>query len=169
MLRSPLHSKNSGRKDNEVKWEEAQEKAFGQLRKALISQPILKMADLSKPFILQVDASDLGLGAVLLQEGNGKKSQVAYASRKLKQSERAYAVIEKERLALVWAVQKFHRYLYGTKFSVETDHCPLRYLIEAKLKNARLMRWAFTLQPYGFHITAIRDSENVGADYLSRI
>ena len=119
------------------------------------------MADLSKPFIVQVDASDLGLGAVLLQEDNGKKSPVAYASRKLKQSERAYTVIEKECLALVWAVQQFHRYLYGTTFSVETDHCPLRYLNEAKLKNARLMRWALTLQPYRFHITAIRGSENV--------
>ena len=127
------------------------------------------MADLSKPFILQVDASDLGLGAVPLQEDNGKKSPVTYASRKLKQSERADAVTEKECLALVWAVQKFHRYLYGNTFSVGTDHCPLRYLNEAKLKNARLMRWALTLQPYWFHITAIRGSENVGADYLSRI
>ena len=129
------------------------------------------MADLSKPFILQIDASDLGLGAVLLQEDNCKKSPVAYASWKLKQSERAYAVIEKECLALVWAVQKFHKYmyLYGTTFSIETDHYPLRYLNEAKLKNARLMRWALTLQPYRFHITAIRGCENVGADYLSRI
>ena len=155
--------------DPDPDWEEAQEKAFGQLRKAFINQTILKMADLSKPFILQVDASDLGLGAVLLQENNGKKSPVAYASRKLKQSERAYAVIEKECLALVWSVRNFHRYLYGTTFSVETDHCPLRYFNEAKLKNARLMRWALTLQPYRFHITAIRGSENVGANYLSRI
>ena len=157
-----------GHRNNEVKWEEAQEKAFGQLRKALINQFILKITDLSKPFIPQVDASDLSVGAVLLQEDNGKKSPVAYASRKLKQSERAYAVIEKKCLALVWAVQKVHRYLYGTTFSVETDHCPLRYLNEAKSKNARLMRWALTLQPYRFHITAIHGSENVGADYISR-
>ena len=156
-------------RNNEVKWDEAREKAFGQLRKALINQPILKMADLSKPFILQVGASDLELGAVLLQEDNGKKSPVPYASQTLKQNERAYAVIVKECLALVWAVQKFHNYLYGTTFSVETDHYPLRYRSEGKLKNARLMRWALTLQPYRFHITAIRGSENVGADYLPRI
>ena len=104
-----------------------------------------------------------------MQEENGKKVPVAYASRKLKQSERSYAVIEKECLALVWAVQKLSRYLYGTLFTVETDHCPLKYLNEAKLKNARLMRWALILQPYRIHINAIKGSENVGADYLSRV
>ena len=113
-----------------------------------MSKPILKMVEISKPFTLQVDASDLGIGAIVLQEENGKKVPVAYASRKLKQSERSYAVIEKECLALVWAVQKFSRYLYGTPFTVETDHCPLKYLNEAKLKYARLMRWALILQPY---------------------
>ena len=74
-----------------------------------MSKPILKMVEISKPFTLQVDASDL---VIVLQEENGKKVPVAYASRKLKQSERSYAVIEKECLALVWAVQKFSRYLY---------------------------------------------------------
>ena len=148
---------------------ESQEKAFNQLRQALVSKPILKMVEISKPFTLQVDASDLGIGAIVLQEENGKKVPVAYASRKLKQSERSYAVIEKECLALVWAVQKFSRYLYGTPFTVETDHCPLKYLNEAKLKNARLMRWALILQPYRIHINAIKGSENVGADYLSRV
>ena len=59
--------------------------------------------------------------------------------------------------------------LYGTPFTVETDHCPLKYLNEAKLKNARLMRWALILQPYRIHINAIKGSENVGADYLSRV
>ena len=77
--------------------------------------------------------------------------------------------MEKECLALVWAMQKFHRYLYGTAFTVETDHQPLSYLNKAKLTNSRLMRWALALQPYRFHIVAIRGSENVGADYLSSV
>ena len=158
-----------GQRNQDIKWGESQEKAFNQLRQALVSKPILKMVEISKPFTLQVDASDLGIGAIVLQEENGKKVPVAYASRKLKQSERSYAVIEKECLALVWAVQKFSRYLYGTPFTVETDHCPLKYLNEAKLKNARLMRWALILQPYRIHINAINGSENVGADYLSRV
>ena len=114
-----------------------------------------------------MDASDVG--AMLLQEVNGKKVPVAYASMKLKQSERSYAVIEKECLALVWAVQKFIRYLYGTPFTTETDHSPLKYLNEAKLKNGRFMWWALILQTYHIHINAIKGSENVGADYLSHI
>ena len=107
---------------------ESQEKAFNRLRKALVSKPIFKMVEISKPFTLQVDAFDLG---IVLQEENGKKVPVAYASRKLKRSKRSYAVIEKECLALVWAVQKFSRYVYGTPFTVETDHCPLKYLNRA--------------------------------------
>ena len=140
-----------------------------------VSKPISKMVEISKPFTLQVDTSDLGIklqeenGKKELQEENGKKVPVAYASRKLKQTERSYAVIEKECLALVWAVQKFSRYLYGTPFTVETNHCPLKYLNKAKLKNARLMRWALILLPYRIHINAIKGSENVGADYLSRV
>ena len=127
------------------------------------------MADLSKPITLQVDASSVGIGAVLLQDEEDKKSPIAYASRKLKPSEKSYAVVGKECLALVWGVQKFHRYLYGTANTVETNHQSLSYLNKAKLANSRLMRWALALQPYRFHIVAIRGSENVGADYLSRV
>ena len=108
-------------------------------------QPILRMADLSKLLILQVDESNDGLGAVFLQEEVDKKNPLAYASRKLKTSEKAYAIIEKECLALVWGIQKFHRYIYGTAFTVETDHQPLSYLYKVKLSNPRLMRWALTL------------------------
>ena len=86
---------------NKVHWDEPQQRAFDSLKKALTVQPILKMADLSKPFTFQVDASNEGLGAVLLQDEEGKKSPIAYASRKLKPSEKLYAVIEKECLALV--------------------------------------------------------------------
>ena len=92
------------------------------------------------------------------------KSHVAYGSRKLKTREKAYAVIEKDCLALVWVIQKFYRYIYGTAFTVETDHQPLSYLNKAKFSNPRLIRWALTLQPYQFHIVTIRGSENLGAE-----
>ena len=78
---------------------------------------------------------------MLLQDEEGRKKPIAYASRKLKPSEKSYAAVEKECLALVWAVQNFHRYLYGTAFTVETNHQPFSYLNKAKPTNSRLMRW----------------------------
>ena len=94
------------------------------------------------------------LGAVLPQKEEGKKSHVTYASRKLKTSEKAYADIEKECLALVWGIQKFHRFIYGA-FNVETDHQPLSYSTKAKLSNPWLVWWALTLKTYPFHIVTI--------------
>jgi len=154
---------------NLVEWGESQEKAFQTLKASLMGPPILKLPDLDQTFILRVDASDLGLGSVLLQESDGEKLPVAYASRKLLPREQNYSVIEKECLAIVWAVAKFHRYLFGKDFVLETDHQPLTYLNKAKLSNSRLMRWALALQPYRISIRAIPGRENVGADYLSRV
>ena len=113
--------------------------------------------------------SDVGLGAVLLQESEGNKWPVAYASKKLLDRERNYSVIEKECLGVIWGISKFHRYLFGKEFVLETDHQPLVYLNKSKMTNSRLMRWALALQPYRMRIQAIPGRENVGADYLSRL
>ncbi|CAG2250028.1 unnamed protein product [Mytilus edulis] len=123
-----------------VVWENAQENAFQSLRCALVRFPILKLPDFTKIFVLMTDASDRGIGAVLMQYQENSKMPIAYASRKLKKSEVAYSTIEKECLAIVWAVQKFQRYLYGREFILETDHQPLTYLNKKKVENARLMR-----------------------------
>lgn len=120
-------------------------------------------------FILQTDDSDRGLGAVFLQCEGYQKLPVAYASRKLKDSESVYATVEKECLAIVWAIQKFQKYLYGQKFLLETDHSPLVYLNKSKVTNPGLMRWALSVQPYRFRIKAIKGKDNVGADYVSRL
>ncbi|XP_069138991.1 uncharacterized protein [Argopecten irradians] len=154
---------------NKVVWELPQEAAFETLKRRLASKPILKLVDLEAEFILRTDASDKGLGAILLQEEDGNPLPVAFASRKLKASERAYAVIEKECLAVIWGITKFERYLYGRSFILETDHQPLVYLNKLKGTNARLMRWALILQPYRFTIRAIRGKDNVGADCLCRL
>ncbi|XP_069108942.1 uncharacterized protein [Argopecten irradians] len=154
---------------NHIIWEDPQERAFETLKKMLATSPILKLPDLEEEFILQTDASDYGIGAILLQKEEDHLLPVAYASRKLKDSERAYAVVEKECLAVVWAVQKFQKYLYGREFVLETDHQPLVYLNKMKGVNSRLMRWALQLQPYRIKIRAIRGRDNVGADFLSRM
>ncbi len=103
-----------------------------------------------------------------MQETDEGKFPVAYASRKLLPREVNYSVVEKECLAVVWCVQKFHTFLYGKHFSLETDHMPLVYLNKAKESNGRLMRWALILQAYRFTVVAIKGSDNIGADYLSR-
>lgn len=91
------------------------------------------------------------------------------ASKKLLPRERNYSVIERECLAIVFAVKKFAKYLYGRKFILHTDHQPLSYIHRAKLESGRIMRWALFLQNYRFRIESIKGSENVGADYLSRM
>lgn len=168
VIAAPLTDLTRTGQPNRVIWTEAQEHAFNSLKKSLTMSPILKLPNLIEVFILRTDASDRGIGSVLLQEEEGVKWPVAYASRKLLPREESYATVEKECLALVWSVQKFQRYLYGKHFVVETDHQPLLYLNKAKVSNARLMRWALLLQPYRFTVHAIKGSENVGADYLSR-
>ncbi len=71
--------------------------------------------------------------------------------------------------AIVWAIKKFMLYLYGTEFIIQTDHKPLVYLNKTKFVNDRIMRWAMFIQNYKFRIESIRGSENVGADFLSRV
>lgn len=164
----PLTNLTKKGQPNKVKWTESTQQAFDTLKDLLCKRPILKLPDFDRTFILRTDASENGIGAVLLQLENDEKLPVAYASRKLQDRERSYAVIEKECLAVVWEVQKFHQYLYGQEFSLETDHQPLTYLDKSKTENSRLMRWALLLQQYRFRIVAIKSSDNVGADYLSR-
>ena len=104
-----------------------------------------------------------------MQECDGKKFPVRYASRKLTKCEQAYATVEKECLAVVWGVQQLQKYLYGKEFVLETDHQPLSFLQKANLKNGRVLRWAMTLQPKKiYRILYITGRENVGADYMSR-
>ena len=119
--------------------------------------------------MLRTDASDTGIGAVLLQVHDGMYFPVDYASKKLSDAQKKYAVIECECLSIVWSLAKFTVYLYGKEFIIQTDHQPLSFLNTARLSNPRLLRWAFKLQPYMFKIEAIPGKDNVGADFLSRM
>jgi len=153
---------------NQLVWGDAQQHAFALLKQYVCNPPILKLPDVSKPFVLQTDASCTGIGAILLQEDELTKHPAAFASKKLLPREQNYSTIEREALAIVWGVQKFQKYLYGQHFYLETDHHPLQYLTQAKFQNSRIMRWALILQPYRFTVRAIKGSQNVGADFLSR-
>jgi len=164
----PLTDMTKKLEPSTVVWSDAAETAFQTLKERLTSSPILRLPDLEADFVLRTDASDAGLGAVLLQGTGDELHPVCYASRKLSKAESNYATVEKECLAVVWAVVKFETFLYGRHFTLQTDHQPLKYLQQARLTNARLTRWALLLQPYHFTIEVIPGKDNVGADFLSR-
>ena len=89
---------------------------------------MLYLPDLDRPFVLRTDASEIGLGAMLLQEFEGVLHPIAYASKKLNHAQRAYATLERECMAIVRGVQKFNRYLFGRENILQTDHQALKYL-----------------------------------------
>ena len=115
------------------------------LKDSLCKDPILKLPDFDRPFDLQTDASDTGLGAMLLQKYDDVYFPVAFASKRLSKAQMAYAVVERECLAIVWYLKHFSVYLYGRDFVIQTDHQPLAFLKTSKLSNPRLLRWALRL------------------------
>ena len=152
-------------------WNEECDKSFSELRARLVAAPVLAYADFSRPFILEIDASYSGLGAVLSQEQDGQVKPVAYASRGLKPTERNmsnYSAMKLEFLALKWAMaDKFREYLLGHKCVVYTDNNPLSYLSTAKL-GALEQRWAAQLSAFDFTMKYRPGHANGNADALSR-
>ena len=154
---------------NKVEWGEAQEKDYQSIKALLEIEPVLQLPDPGKTYFLQTDVSNSGIGAVLMQEHDGKLFSVCYGSKKLSSAEHNYSTISKECLAIVWGFKRFHLYLYGVPFVLQTDHEPLKYMNSAKFANGWLMCWAMFLQSRNFRAEAIKGSENVGANYLSRV
>ena len=136
-------------------WNEKQINSFENLKISLCRNPILKLPDTKLPYVVRSDGSSVGLGAVLIQYHGGIPHPIAYASRKLLDRETRYSTIERELLALVFAISKFKYYLLGGTFLVEVDHQPLVYLRKFKDNNSRLMRWALGLQSYDFRVVHI--------------
>ena len=167
-LTAPLSVLTKNGKPDIVQWSEDLQERFEEIKSRSCNAPVLKLPDFDKDFVLRNDASDTGLGAVLLQKHGETMFPIAYASKKLTGAPKSYATVEKECMAIVWAIDKFSGYLYGRSFTLQTDHHPLTCLNSAKLTHPRLMRWALKLQPFRFRIEAIPGVDNVGADWLSR-
>lgn len=164
----PLTELTKKRSPEKIVWKEIHQHSFDALKDCLCTKPILQLPDLSKPFVLRTDASDTGLGAVLLQDHDGMLCPVSYASKKLLDRECKYSTVEKEGLAIVFGMQKFKNYLYGKEFVLETDHRPLSFIQTMKHTNTRVLRWSLFLQNYRYNIAHIKGSNNVVADFLSR-
>jgi hypothetical protein len=159
------------KKDTPYEWTESQQEAFEKLREKLTQAPIVQYPDFSKPFYLYTDASIIGLGAVLAQKDNDKEYVIAYASRTLNPAEKNYAITELECLAIVWSVKYFRHYLYGSKFTIITDHTALKWLLNSTTENAnrRLERWKITLSDYEYEIVYRKGKNHMNADALSRL
>ena len=168
-IATPLTDLTTKGKPRQVVWDDNCQQAFEQLKGAFCSRPIHRLPRSEGKFVLRTDASDTGLGAILLQYQDGDLFPLACASKKLNPAERKYPIIEKEFLAIRWGVDKFAVYLYGTQFVVQTDHAPLKAWESIKSASGRCTKWALHLQPYKFTVESIPGSENQAADFLSRL
>lgn len=156
------------KKDAIWNWDVNCKNAFEILKKSMTSPPVLQYPDFSddSQFILQTDASGYALGAIL---SNKDRRPVAYASRSLNKAEKRYPTIEKELLAIVWAIKHFRPYLYGRKFKIYTDHKPLVYLFGMKDPSSRLLKFRMLLEEYDYCVEYVKGRDNAAADALSRI
>ncbi|KAF5766008.1 putative nucleotidyltransferase, Ribonuclease H [Helianthus annuus] len=143
--------------------------AFTVLKEHLVKAPILQPPDWSKPFEIMCDASDTTIGAVLGQRVDKKPVVIYYASKTLSEAQLNYTTTEKELLAVVYALDKFRSYIWGSKVVVYSDHSAVRYLMEKKDAKPRLIRWVLLLQEFDLEIRDKKGCENVVADHLSRI
>ena len=151
-------------------WNETHQNAFKQLTEALSSSPCMAYFTKSKDTYVTVDASPVGISAILSQKSKGREDEkiIAYASRALTDVETRYSQTEKEALAIVWGVEHFHLYLYGHDFVLVTDHKPLEVIYGSRNSktSARIERWVLRLQPYTFKVQ-YKPGTNNPADYLS--
>lgn len=154
---------------NRVVWTDQCSMAFEDLRTCLCKEPILQSPDFSQPFLVQTDASGVGLGAVLLQGPPGEQKPVVFLSRKLFPREVRYSTVEKECLAIKWALDSLKYYLVEKDFELETDHRALQWLDKMKDTNSRVTRWYLALQPFRFSVKYRAGPDNIMADYLSRV
>jgi hypothetical protein len=151
-------------KGREFKWNEKCQDSFDQLKKRLMSPPVLVMPDLQKGFNIYCDACGQGLGCVLMQEGY----VIAYASRQLRKHELNYPTHDLELVAVVHALKIWRHYIMGTKCQVYTDHKSLKYVFTQKDLNLRQRRWLELIKNYDLEIHYHPGKANLVADALSR-
>ena len=177
-LQAPIQELVSGTKRKVFKWTPECQQAFEGMKKALAEAPLLSFADWTRlddfPIRVTADASMTGLGAVLEQayrrDAKGKLEfrPLAFASRVLVGSEKAYPPIEKEGLALFWAVRLWEEYLRAAKFIVRTDHKPLVHMFQKREPNSRVNNWLLALGEFAFDLQFVQGVDNGVADWLSR-
>lgn len=157
------------RKNATFNWTNKCQKSFEILRNSLTNPPILVYPDFTKQFRVTVDASMTACAAYLSQDHNGIDKPISFISRSFKKGELNKPIIEKELIAIHFAISQFRPYIYGTEFTVFSDHKPLLYLYRLKNPSSKLNRLRLDLEEYTFDIVHIPGKNNVIADALSRI
>ena len=147
-------------------WSDAQEQDFTRLRQLLTEAPTLVYFDPSKQLVIQCDASNCGLGSALLQDGR----PITYASRALTDAETRYVIIEKEMLAIVFTLEKWHQFTYGRPILVYSDHKPLEAITKKPLDRApkRLQGMLLRALAYDIDVKYLEGKKMSLADTLSR-
>ena len=159
-------------KGNHWAWDEPQQRAFTEVKEALVTSPVLSLFDQSRETVVSADASSYGLGAVLLQRQPDRELKpISYISRSLTPTEQRYAQIEKEALAFTWACERFADYLLGLEFHIHTDHKPLVPLFGSKNLEElpiRVQRFRLRMMRYNYTISHVPGESLHVADTLSR-
>lgn len=156
-------------KDIKFEWGKEEKTAFEKSKCALNSTSVLTQPNFNKEFILETDASNTGLGAILSQEYEGNTKPIAYASRSLTSTERNYSITEKEMLGAIWAMEHFKYYLYGREFKLRTDHKALEaFNTKGYLESARIQRWMDRIQIFDFVVEYQKGESIPHVDALSR-
>ncbi|XP_027093589.2 uncharacterized protein [Coffea arabica] len=151
-------------KKGQFSWSTEVDQAFQKLKEAMSTTPVLTLPDFTKPFVLETDASQAAIGAVLMQQGKA----IAYMSQVLGKKNQTLSIYEKELLSLITAVQKWKHYLLGGHFVIKTDHESLKYLLDQKITTPLQQKWLAKLMGMDYEIQYKRGRENVVADALSR-
>ena len=167
-LLAPLSNLIVKERPDKVKWTDECQKSINMIQNIINNNPVLILPNMDKTFYVQTDASNIGIGAALLQSQDDTLRPCMYVSRKLLAREGNYATVEKECLAVVWALSKLSRFLLGSSFYIMTDHKALQFLRSAKSKNSRIFRWSLTLENFDYKIMYLPGNQNVLADFLSR-
>ncbi|UYV82319.1 K02A2.6-like [Cordylochernes scorpioides] len=165
-IAAPLHRLTEAK--STFHWNQDCENAFVTLKGGLCSSPVLVYSQPGMRFVLDTDASNSGIGAVLSQVQDGEERVIEYYSKILTKPERNYCATRRELLAIVRSVEHFHRYLYGQDFLVRTDHAALTWLLHMKNPEGQVARWLEKLQQYHFQIRHRPGKRHHNADALSR-
>jgi len=167
-IANPIHKLT--RKSVEFNWTTEQQKAFDKLKKLFTTAPILKHADSSKQFIVETDASNFAVGAILSQEFDGKLHPIAFLSKSLTKCQRNYPIYDKELLAIKVALEEWRHYLEGARhqFLVYTDHKNLTFPRKPEMLSQRQIRWNMFLSRFDFKLVYRAGKKSGKPDILSR-